>query len=176
MTTYIAPGELPSSNEAGLQGVVSNGNNGHASSENGDGTCDPEYVHLPRCHMLTTCTANNISYSFFFKVHTISLPLERRSTKRARTTPSKNQRNTRTGLSKRVRGRLSELPTMPLDILYEVRDASQRAKSANPTVSLPRSSDTFCHQTCSRLVALAKTSVTFSCLAALYSCGKRLIS
>ena len=124
-----------------------------------------DYVHGEQCFLL-----------FFFKVHTISLPLERRSTKRARTAPSKNQRNTRTGLSKRVRGRLSELPTMPLDILYEVRDASQRAKSANPTVSLPRSSDTFCHQTCSRLVALAKTSVTFSCLAALYSCGKRLIS
>jgi hypothetical protein len=130
---------------------------------------------LPRRHMLTTCTANNVSYSFF-QVHTISLPLERRSTKRARTAPSKNQRNARTGLSKRVRGRLSELPTMPLDILYEVRGASQRAKSANPTVSLPRFSDTFCHQTCSRLVALTKTSVTFSCLAALYSCGKRLIS
>ncbi|KAH9986005.1 hypothetical protein BJV74DRAFT_547625 [Russula compacta] len=53
-------------------------------------------------------------------VRTTSSPSEQRPTKRTRITSSKNRGNAKTGVSKRLRGRLSELPTMPLDILYEI--------------------------------------------------------
>jgi hypothetical protein len=72
-------------------------------------------LHAPRNGFLTL---------FLSVLPSTSAPSEERPTKRARVSSSKNRGNVRTGLSKRVRGRLSELPTMPLDIVYEVRDAS----------------------------------------------------
>ena len=42
--------------------------------------------------------------------------------KRPRMNPGNAGNSAKTGLSRRVRGRLSELPTMPLDILFEVCD------------------------------------------------------
>ena len=76
--------------------------------------------------------------------------------KRAKTTSNKTRNYVRIGPSKRVRGRLSELPSMPLDILYEVRNSSTlwSVNSTNPrTVSLSRFLDIFHLQTYSRFVA-----------------------
>jgi len=47
-------------------------------------------------------------------------PPERRPAKRARTIPAKASNHTRLSPPRKVRGRLSELPTMPMDILFEV--------------------------------------------------------
>ncbi|KAI0301009.1 hypothetical protein B0F90DRAFT_372221 [Multifurca ochricompacta] len=52
-------------------------------------------------------------------VFLISSSLQR-PVKRTRTTPTKNRNRVRSGLSRRVLGRLSELPAMSLDILYEI--------------------------------------------------------
>jgi len=63
-------------------------------------------------------------------VRTTSSPPEERPTKRARAASNSNRKHVISGLSKRVRGRLSELPSMPVDIVYEVRDPPVRVKSA----------------------------------------------
>lgn len=47
-------------------------------------------------------------------------PPERQPAKRARTVPAKATDHTRLSPPRKVRGRLSELPTMPMDILFEV--------------------------------------------------------
>jgi hypothetical protein len=124
MSAYIAPGELPSFNEAGMQDVASNHGEG---SESGDGACH----FTPTCHDIYIDYMRGERYfslEFFFSVFATPPPPEERQNKRGRTTMSKLPVTVRAGLSKRVRGRLSELPTMPLDILYEVRYPSYLAK------------------------------------------------
>jgi hypothetical protein len=70
-----------------------------------------DYVYGERCVLLET----------YLSVIATSPPTEERQIRRARITPNKHPTTVRSGLLKRVRGRLSELPTMPLDILFEVR-------------------------------------------------------
>ncbi|KAI9507424.1 hypothetical protein F5148DRAFT_114337 [Russula earlei] len=55
-----------------------------------------------------------------FSVCATSSPPEERPSKRARTTSHTNRRNASSGLFKRMQGRLSALPTMPLDVIYEI--------------------------------------------------------
>jgi hypothetical protein len=116
MSAYIAPGELPSLSEVCLHGVASNcgqdSGNGHGACH---GVAQPGYV----------CGGSSFSpefFAFFFSLVLAMLPPhDEHQTKRTRTNPGKILVTARAGLSRRIRGRLSELPTMPLDILYEVR-------------------------------------------------------
>ena len=98
---------------------------------------------------------------------------EDRPAKRFRATSNKSRTNDKARPSKRVRGRLSELPTMPLDIVYEVRETSSFVELAKfGMTSLSRYSDIFYRSTCSHLVASTELFVTFSCLADLRPCGE----
>ena len=112
-----------------------------------------------------------------FSVWSTPSPSEDRPTKRVRATSNKSRTNDKARPSKRVRGRLSELPTMPLDIVYEVRETSLSMELAKfGMMSLSRYSDIFCRSICSHLVASTGLFVTFSCLADLRPCGEHLIA
>jgi hypothetical protein len=117
MSAYIAPGEVPLLKEEGLLDIA----------ESDDSECT-----LPPTQTQTTSTCHDIFVDYvcdercfllesYLSVITTLPPPEECQIRGARTTPSKHPTTVRSGLSKRVRGRLSELPTMPLDILYEVR-------------------------------------------------------
>jgi len=176
MTTYIAlrGRELFSSNKTALHGIVSS--SGTSDSLNGDGECHSRR-RLRTTVSCQLCHTGRKRLTPFFSVRSTPLPSEDRPPKRARATSNKSRTNDRARPSKRVRGRLSELPTMPLDIVYEVRETSlsvELAKFGMP--SLSRYSDIFCPPTCSHLVASTELSVTFSCLADLRPCGEHLIA
>ncbi|KAI0250347.1 hypothetical protein BJV78DRAFT_591563 [Lactifluus subvellereus] len=68
---------------------------------------------------IASATVNFDSEFSDFRAMSPSPPPENLA-KRAKITSSNNGDNAKIGPSKRVRGRLSELPTMPLDILYEI--------------------------------------------------------
>jgi hypothetical protein len=113
----------------------------------------------------------------FFSVRSTPLLSEDRPPKRARATSNKCRTNDKARPFKRVRGRLSELPTMPLDIVYEVRETLLFVELAKfGLTSLSRYSDIFCRPTCSHSVASTELFVTFSCLADLRTCGEHLMA
>lgn len=147
MTTYIALRDLFSSNKTALQDIVSSSGTSDSPSDNGE-------CHRPR-HLRTTvscqlCHTGRKGLTPFFSVRSTPLPSEDRPPKRARATSNKSRANDKARPSKRVRGRLSELPTMPLDIVYEVRETSFFVELAKfGMTSLSRYSVIFCQPTCS---------------------------
>jgi hypothetical protein len=115
METYMTLAELPWLNDEGLEGIISTTAN--FDSEFSDST----YHHSRICR----CGSPSAGSSRDLSVHPTSpSPPEENRAKRVKMTSSNNGDNVKIITSKRVRGRLSELPTMPLDILYEVRDIS----------------------------------------------------
>ena len=174
MTTYIALRELFSSNKTALQGLATS--SGSSDSDNGDGECHPRR-HVRATVSCQLCHTQRKGLTPSFSVRSTPSPYEDRPTKRARATSNKSRTNDKSRPSKRVRGRLSELPTMPLDIVYEVREPSLFVEPAKPgTTSLSRYSDIFCRSICSHLVASTELFVTFSCLADLRPCGEHLMA
>ncbi|KAI0250352.1 hypothetical protein BJV78DRAFT_1220121 [Lactifluus subvellereus] len=73
---------------------------------------------VPERAVLASLINRNLEGSYVLTVP--SLSEEDRPPKRPRVNLAKNRSNTKGVLSKRSRGCLSELPTMPLDILYEI--------------------------------------------------------
>jgi F-box domain len=90
-----------------------------------------------------------------------SLPAADHPAKRAKTTSTASDK-VRIGPSKRVRGRLSELPSMPLDILYEVRDISLIQYQVNQSwTGVAPGTKIFGHLPPSGLLSLSRVSKAF---------------
>jgi len=70
-----------------------------------------------------TLELNSVICAFLVGTLAVSpSPPQEPPAKRARTVPAKASNRTRASPPRKVRGRLSELPTMPMDILFEVCD------------------------------------------------------
>lgn len=108
MATLIAAIEVPWLGGTHIFGVFSDITNNYAHGGCGSGDLDNKVLN-------SAPSANLVGPSS-------SRRRKEQPAKRPRMNPDNAGNSAKTGLSRRVRGRLSELPTMPLDILFEVCD------------------------------------------------------
>jgi hypothetical protein len=78
--------------------------------------------------------------------------IEERPSKRTKVNSGKNGGNAKSVQSKRLRGCLSEFPTMPLDVVFEVDRISCLQTLVVSDIRVLRFLGTSCQRTCSRLV------------------------